>query len=190
MRMSPDSEANAALLSNAAIFVFDERFVLGDVRVTKDCRHVLIETGPVDPRILRDLLSAWGSVALDGPVAPAEDVAALRTPTEIRSEAIWSQTAVPSESIWAQTAVSLRDPALRASKSVADSEAEEMFESLGLQPAIASFHVPLSLIGTLPDGRKCAIVINRALKLQVSADPSTITVDTDGSEHELLVVNG
>jgi hypothetical protein len=213
MKTAPDSEIDEVSLSNSAIFIFDARFALGDVTVTKDCRRALIETGPVDRQILRDLLSAWGSIARDAPAAAAEDAPppqsrAAAIPSEsiwaqkaIPSESIWAQKAIPSESIWAQKAIPSESiwtqravpgpPDMGAPANPdAESEAETMFASLGLRPAITPFHVPLSLVGTLPSGKRCAIVINRALKLHVSTSPNVIRVDTDGAGHELLIVNG
>ena len=98
MKTAPDSEIDEVSLSNSAIFIFDARFALGDVTVTKDCRRALIETGPVDRQILRDLLSAWGSIARDAPAAAAEDA----PPPQSRAAAI------PSESIGATKSDSVR----------------------------------------------------------------------------------
>jgi hypothetical protein len=202
MKTAPDSEIDEVSLSNSAIFIFDARFALGDVTVTKDCRRALIETGPVDRQILRDLLSAWGSIARDAPAAAAEDAPPPQSRVAaIPSESIWAQKAIPSESIWAQKTIPSESiwtqrpvpgpPDMGAPANPdPESEAETMFASLGLRPAIAPFHVPLSLVGTLPSGKRCAIVINRALKLHVSTSPNVIRVDTDGAGHELLIVNG
>ena len=63
-----------------------------------------------------------------------------------------------------------------------------MFASLGLRPAITLFHVPLSLVGTLPSGKRCASCQPRA-KVMFNL-PDVIRVDTDGAGHELLIVNG
>ena len=203
MATAVDLEAGAISLNDAALFMFDARFVLGDVEVSGEHHRIRLRTATLPARgVLEAIFSAWtnadriaptdppetahGSVPSEAMWAqrtvPSESVWAQRT---VPSESVWAQRSVPSEAMWAQRAVPHEHNAQPASAA----EFDAMFAALAFADPAETKWTPVTIVGRLSDGRRCAIAIDRASRLSFAARDA-LRIEADASSPRLRVAAG
>jgi hypothetical protein len=194
MATALDFEAVAISLQDAAVFLCDSRFVLGDVQISREPHQIRLRTAaPLATELIETIFAAWAGAEFMSAAEPVQTAqhaipseavwAQHAIPSEavwaqhaIPSEAVWAQHAIPSEAVWAQHAIpseSVRQPPTAA-------ELNAMFSALAFADPAQRSWTPVTIVGRR-DGRRCAVAIARASKLSL-ASRKEIRIDPDPSD--------